>query len=63
MKKGQGVFVVILAASVGMSLGLRPAFGQGLTWAGQGLAQIVEAAQWQWGALRINAALGCRPRS
>ena len=33
------------------------AFGQGNTWAGTSLAQMVEAARWRLGILRINAAL------
>ena len=34
-----------------------PVFGQGTTWAGTSLAQIVEAARWRFGAFRVNAAL------
>ena len=34
----------------------RPAFGQGNTWAGASLAQMVEGARWKLGALRVNAA-------
>ncbi|MBE3111519.1 MAG: hypothetical protein IMZ46_13615, partial [Acidobacteria bacterium] len=34
-----------------------PVFGQGNTWAGASLAQMVEAARWRLGALRINASL------
>jgi hypothetical protein len=33
------------------------AYGQGNTWAGTSLAQMVEAAKWRWGLLRVNAAL------
>ena len=47
----------------GLALALWPfsapdiAFGQGNTWAGTSLAQMVEAARWRLGALRVNAAL------
>jgi len=34
-----------------------PVCGQGNTWAGTSLAQMVEAARWRLGALRINTAL------
>jgi hypothetical protein len=34
-----------------------PVFGQGNTWAGTSLAQMVEAARWRLGTLRVNAAL------
>jgi len=34
-----------------------PVCGQGNTWAGTSLAQMVEAARWRMGALRVNAAL------
>ena len=40
-------WVVLLPASV---------FGQGNTWAGTSLAQMVEGARWRLGALRVNAA-------
>jgi hypothetical protein len=33
-----------------------PVFGQGNTWAGTSLAQMVEAARWRLGTLRVNAA-------
>jgi hypothetical protein len=34
-----------------------PAWGQGNTWVGTNLAQMVEAAKWRFGVLRLNAAL------
>ena len=34
-----------------------PALGQGRTWAGTSLAQMVEAARWRIGAFRVNASL------
>ena len=33
-----------------------PVCGQGNTWAGTSLAQMVEAARWRFGTLRVNAA-------
>ncbi len=35
----------------------RPVLGQGNSWAGASLAQMVEAARWRFGAFRVNAAL------
>lgn len=34
-----------------------PVFGQGQTWAGANLAQMIESARWRLGIFRINAAL------
>ncbi len=34
-----------------------PLLGQGSTWPGTSLAQIIESARWRFGALRINASL------
>ena len=34
-----------------------PVLGQGNTWAGTSLAQMVEAARWRFGAFRVNAGL------
>ena len=52
-----------LAALTGMSwLMVNPgqAFGQGRTWAGANLAQMIESARWRLGPLRVNAALELR---
>ena len=51
------IFIAI-AALAGFSWLLAtpgPAFGQGNTWAGANLAQIIEGARWRLGALRVNA--------
>jgi len=47
-----------LAALAGLSwlvVAPSPAFGQGDTWAGASLAQMVEGARWRLGVLRVNA--------
>jgi hypothetical protein len=54
----KNIFIAI-AALAGFSWLLAtpgPAFGQGNTWAGASLAQMVKGARWRLGALRVNAA-------
>ena len=52
--------LIVLSAAIAMLAWLvllpRPVFGQGNTWAGASLAQMVEAARWRVGAFKVNAA-------
>jgi hypothetical protein len=51
---------ILLAAGAALALGFAApgaAFGQGKTWPGLALAQIVETTMWRLGDLRVNAAL------
>jgi hypothetical protein len=55
--RGRSLTAVRVAAGLVLLLvGRGPAFGQGETWAGPSLAQMIERAPWRLGALRINAA-------
>lgn len=62
MKMRTKAFIMI-AAMAGVSwlmVAPGPAFGQGQTWAGANLAQMIESARWRLGLLRVNAALELR---
>jgi hypothetical protein len=48
--------IACLALALGLFGVPEIAYGQGNTWAGSSLAQMVEAARWRLGILRINAA-------
>lgn len=52
-------FLLSLGLIIGAVFMFAPqkAYGQGLTWAGESLQQMVEAARWKFGFLRVNAAL------
>jgi len=54
------ILILGLAALAGVSwlmVAPEPAFGQGDTWPGANLAQMIESARWRLGFLRVNAAL------
>ena len=51
------IFCVGIAVTLWPTLFPVSAFGQGETWVGASLAQMVEAAHWRSGPLRVNAAL------
>jgi hypothetical protein len=50
----------VLMIALWLSVAPREAFGQGSTWAGEGLARMVESAMWKAGSLRVNADLAIR---
>ncbi len=56
MKKRLFVLSAAAALLAWLVLLPRPVFGQGNTWAGASLAQMVEGARWRLGAFRVNAA-------
>lgn len=56
MKRRLFVLSAAIALLAWLVLLPSPAFGQGDTWAGASLAQMVEGARWRLGALRVNAA-------
>jgi hypothetical protein len=58
-RRSRASVAALVAAAAALWLAGAPgtAFGQGSTWAGAGLAQMVETAGWRLGMLRINAAL------
>jgi hypothetical protein len=57
MRKNIPVFMAVLAGLSWLFAFPTPALGQGDTWVGTSLAQLVEGARWRLGALRVNAAL------
>lgn len=57
MKRRSFVVSAALALTAWLALLAGPVLGQGNTWAGASLAQMIDAARWRIGALRINAAL------
>ena len=56
MRTKRAITSAAVAASVWLVLASGPAWGQGNTWVGANLQQMVEAARWRLGVLRINAA-------
>lgn len=56
MKRRLFVLSAAIALLAWFVLLARPVFGQGNTWAGASLAQMVEGARWKLGTLRVNAA-------
>lgn len=57
MKKILSYSIASLLALAFLTGSAIPAFGQGNTWVGANLAQMIEAAKWRFGLLRLNAAL------
>lgn len=57
MLKDRFLKIAVLAAAVWLAAPPGRLFGQGQTWAGESLAQMIEAAHWRLGFLRANAAL------
>lgn len=60
MKAIRSLAASVLLVALGLAVAPRAAFGQGSTWAGEGLARMIESAMWKAGSLRVNAALGIR---
>jgi hypothetical protein len=56
MKRKLFVLSAVLALLAWSVLLPRAVFGQGNTWAGAGLTQMIEGARWRLGTLRVNAA-------
>ena len=56
MRKNLFVLIPALAGLSWLLAAPDQAFGQGETWAGTSLAQMVEGARWRFGTLRVNAA-------
>ena len=57
MKKTRYFLAAALALSGALFWAPVKAYGQGSTWAGANLAQMIESAGWRLGVLRVNAAL------
>jgi len=55
MIKRSSVLFVMMALVVCVTVRPRAAWGQGNTWSGASLAQVVEDARWRFGSLRANA--------
>jgi hypothetical protein len=60
MKATRSLAASVLMIALWLSFAPRAAFGQGSTWAGVGLARMVETAMWKAGSLRVNADLEIR---
>lgn len=56
MKVLRSSTLAALLIALGLALAPGPAFGQGSTWAGVGLARMLESAMWRSGNLRANFA-------
>ena len=56
MKATRSLAVSILMIALWLSIAPGAVFGQGSTWAGEGLARMLESAMWRAGILRVNAA-------
>ncbi len=57
MPKHRVLGFAVLACAACLAAAPGRLFGQGQTWTGEGLAQMLEAAHWRLGFLRVNAAL------
>ena len=57
MKKFHGILICALIVNAWLLCSPEKAYAQGSTWAGESLQQMVEAARWKFGLLRVNAAL------
>lgn len=55
MKKSS-LFITVLFIGAVLICAPKKAYGQGNTWAGANLQQMVDAARWKFGLLRVNAA-------